>query len=390
MASAELTVNEPAWLAERREKGAALVETLELPHAKTKGWEFTDISRLDLDSYEDAAADVTVSGGSDEVVVLPLSEALADHSDLLAEKLGSLVSTDDPFVARNEAGLGDGVLIHVPRNVQCDEPIKIDLRLDADGAAVNWRTLVVIEEGAKAEVWENYGSASDETDALLNTVVELIVGPAANLHFVSTQDLSESAWLFSSQRGEVERDGSLDWATLGFGGGGGKVRMTTNLAGTGSEARVTGGYAGGNSQHIDYDTLQEHAAEHTTSDLAFRGVLADESSAVWRGMIKVDEGAQQTDAFQECRNMLLSTDAHADAIPGLEILADDVACTHAAAIAQVDKDQLFYLESRGLNEETSRTLVVEGFLQSLVERLGEGPVREEIAERLETRLAEIL
>jgi len=107
-------------------------------------------------------------------------------------------------------------------------------------------------------------------------------------------------------------------------------------------------------------------------------------------MIKVDEGAQQTDAFQECRNMLLSTDAHADAIPGLEILADDVACTHAAAIAQVDKDQLFYLESRGLNEETSRTLVVEGFLQSLVERLGQGPVREEIAERLETRLAEIL
>lgn len=385
-----MTITEPVWLTERREKGARLVETIELPNAKTKGWEFTDVSKLDLGAYGNSPAEVTISGGSDEIVVLPLNEALADHSDLLAGKLGSLVSTGDPFVARNEAALGDGVLVYVPKGVECEEAIKVDLRLDTPGVAVNWRTLIVLEDEAKAEVWEHYGSESDETDALLNTVVELVVGPAANLHYVSTQDLSENAWLFSTQRGEVQRDGSLDWATLGFGGGGGKVRMTTNLAGTGSDAKVTGGYAGGNSQHIDYDTLQEHAAEHTTSDLAFRGVLADRSSAVWRGMIKVDEGAQQTDAFQECRNMLLSTDAHADAIPGLEILADDVACTHAAAIAQVDKDQLFYLESRGLNEEASRSLVVEGFLQSLVERLGEGPVREEIAERLETRLAEIL
>ena len=387
---AEATITEPAWLAERREKGAALVETIELPHAKTKGWEFTDISKLDLDAYENTPADVTISGGSEDVVVLPLNEALAAHSGLLSEKLGSLVSTDDPFVARNEATLNDGVLVYVPKGVECEEAIKVELKLDSEGTAVNWRSLVVLEEGAKAEVWEHYGSESDQTNALLNTVVELVVGPAANLHYVSTQDLSEKAWLFSSQRGEVQRDGSLDWATLGFGGGGGKVRMTTKLAGTGSEAKVTGGYAGGNSQHIDYDTLQQHGAEHTTSDLAFRGVLAGKSSAVWRGMIKVDEGAQQTDAFQECRNMLLSTDAHADAIPGLEILADDVACTHAAAIAQVDKDQLFYLESRGLNEEASRSLVVEGFLQSLVERLGEGPVRDEISERLETRLAEIL
>lgn len=387
---ADATITEPAWLAERRDKGAALAETIELPHRKTKGWEFTDISRLDLASYESTPAEVTISGGNDDIVVLPLRDAVAEHPALLAEKLGSLIpADDDPFVARNDANLGDGVLVYVPRGVVCEEPVKVDLRLDSPGA-VHWRTLIVLEEGAQAEVWEHVGSESDETDALLNSVVELIVGPAANLHYVSTQDLSERAWIFSSQRGEVERDGSLDWATLGFGGRGGKVHMTTRLSGTGSDAKVTGGYAGGNTQHIDYDTLQEHAAENTTSDLAFRGVLADRSTAVWRGMIKVDEGAQQTDAFQECRNMLLSTEAHADAIPGLEILADQVACTHAAAIAQVDEDQLYYLKTRGLDDETSRTLVVEGFLQSLVERLGDGTVRDEIAERLENRLAEIL
>jgi Fe-S cluster assembly protein SufD len=387
---AEATLTGPDWLAERRNNGASLVETLDLPTKKVKGWEFTELRGLDLDAYENAPAEVEISGGSDDVVVMRLEEALSEHPDLLRDRLGSLVPAEDPFVARNEANWTDGVLVYVPRNVVCEEAIKVRLDLDSPGAAVHWRTLIVLEEGAQAEVWEHYGSESDETDAMLNTVVELSVGQNANLHYIATQDISEKAWLFSSQRSEVERDGKLDWAALGFGGGNGKVRMTTNLAGQGSEARVTGGYAGGNSQHLDYDTLQEHAAEDTFSDLAFRGVLANSSTAVWRGMIKVDEGAQRTDAFQECRNMLLSPDAHADAIPGLEILADDVACTHAAAIAQVDKDQLFYLNSRGLSEEEGRSLVVEGFLQALVERLGEGPVRDEIAARIEARLDEIL
>jgi len=380
----------PQWLSDRRKTGAELVESLPLPDRKTKGWEFTDLRKLDLDSFELASADAEITGGSDDVVVMPLADAMAGHSELIKQHLGSLVESEDPFVARNEASWQDGVLIHVPRNVVCDEPIKLRINLDSEGADVNWRTLIVLEEGAQAEVWEHYGSESDETSAMLNTVVELVVGQNANLDFIATQDLSEKAWLFSSQRAVVQRDGSLDWATLGFGGGNGKVRMTTNLAGQGSSARVTGGYAGGNRQHLDYDTLQEHAAVDTFSNLAFRGVLADRSTAVWRGMIKVDEGAQRTDAFQECRNMLLSTNAHADAIPGLEILADDVACTHAAAIAQVDKDQLFYLNTRGLGDGDAKALVVEGFLEALVERLSEGPVREEISGLIEKRLEEIL
>ncbi|MCB0827505.1 MAG: Fe-S cluster assembly protein SufD [Solirubrobacterales bacterium] len=393
---ADATIAEPDWLTERRRKGAALIESLPLPDRKVKGWEFTDLDRLDLDGYEPAPAEATITDLEQAIpdhggpLVMNLAEAVAEHAELLGDRLGSLVPAEDPFVARNEAAWSDGVLVYVPANVTVEQPIRVELDLDGPGSSVNWRTLIVLEEGARAEVWEHYGSKSDETDALLNTVVEIAVGPAAKLHYVASQDLSEKAWLFSSQRAQVERDASLDWAALGFGGGNGKVRMTTNLAGPGSEARVTGGYASGNGQHLDYDTLQEHAAENTFSDLAFRGVLADHSTAVWRGMIKVDEGAQQTDAFQECRNMLLSTDAHADAIPGLEILADDVRCTHAAAIAQVDENQLFYLTSRGLDRDQARSLVIEGFLQSLVERLGQGPVAEQIAERLEQRLEEIL
>ncbi len=380
---------EPAWLEERRQKGAALVESLPLPTAKSKGWEFTDLASLDLDSYTDASASVEVSGGEGATVV-SLAEAVESHAELVQQALGSLVPVEDPFVARNEADWRDGVLVHVPRGVRLTEPVRIEVPLDASGSAVSWRTLIVLEEGAEAEVWEHWSSPDHEVDALLNSVVELSVGQAATLRYINTQDLSEKSWIFATQRAQVERDGRLDWAALGFGSGRGKVRMDTKLAGPGSEARVTGGYAGGPGQHLDYDTTQEHAAPNTNSDLAFRGVLAAGSTAVWRGMIKVDPGAQQTDAFQESRNLLLSPEAHADAIPGLEILADDVRCTHAAAIAQVDKEQLFYLTSRGLDEAGAKTLVIEGFLESLVERLAEGPVRDEISAALERRLSEIL
>jgi Fe-S cluster assembly protein SufD len=379
----------PAWLEERRQKGASLIESLPLPDSKSKGWEFTDLAGLEIDSYAASDAEAEIAG-ADGATVLPLAEALSSHAELLEQKLGSLVPAEDFFVARNEAGWRDGVLVYVPRGVKVADPIRVEVPVQRDGAAVSWRTLVVLEEGAEAEIWEHWSSPGDEVDGLVNSVVELSVGQAATLRYINTQDISEKAWIFATQRAEVGRDGRLDWAALGFGSGRGKVRMETKLAGPGSEARVTGGYAGGPGQHLDFDTLQEHAAPNTNSDLAFRGVLAAGSTAVWRGMIKVDPGAQQTDAFQESRNLLLSTEAHADAIPGLEIEADDVRCTHAAAIAQIDKEQLFYLTSRGLDPADAKGLIIEGFLESLVERLAAGPVRESISEALEKRLAEIL
>jgi Fe-S cluster assembly protein SufD len=360
-----------------------------LPDQKAKGWEFTDLSSLDLDAYEPGVAAASLEG-AEGATVLALEEAVESRPELLEGRLGALAPGGDPFVARNDASWREGVLVHVPAGVRLEQPIRIELPVDESGAAISWRTLIVLEEGAEAEVWEHCASRGDETDAVLNSVVELHVGQAATLRYVSTQDISEGSWIFSTQRAEVDRDGRLDWAALGFGSGRGKVRMETKLAGPGSEARVTGGYAGGPGQHLDYDTTQEHAAPNTFSDLAFRGVLAAGSTAVWRGMIRVDPGAQGTDAFQECRNLLLSPEAHADAIPGLEIEADDVRCTHAAAIAQIDKDQLFYLTSRGLDPAEAKGLIIEGFLESLVERLAAGPVRDEISAALEKRLGEIL
>ena len=319
--------------------------------------------------------------------MLPLKEASESRPELVEGRLGSLAPADDPFVARNDMDWSDGVLVHVPAGVKVEEPIRIEVPLSENGSALNWRTLIVLEEGAEAEVWEHWSSPDDDVDALLNSVVELSVGQAATLRYVNTQDISERAWIFATQRAQVDRDARLDWVALGFGSTRGRVRMETKLAGEGAGARVTGAYAGRGRQHLDFDTTQEHAAPHTTSDLAFRGVLQDRSSAVWKGNIIVDPGAQKTDAFQDSRNLLISKKAHADSIPGLEIQANDVRCTHAAAVAQVDPEQLFYLRSHGIDEAEAKQLVIEGFLAALVERFEAGPMREVLAATLERRLA---
>jgi len=390
-AAAAFEQTEPGWLREQRDRAKERVGTLELPTAKQKGWEFTDLSGLDFESYTEAIARVegaaAGANGQRGPVVMPLAEAADTHSELVRDRLGTVVpGASDIFVARNDSRWRDGLLVHVPAGTRLAEPLKLTIDVDRD-AEVHWRALIVLEPGAEAEVWERYTSAGP---GLFNGVVEIVVGDGANLRYICEQELAPESWVFATQRAEIGRDANLEWVALGFGSGRGKVRMETKLAGRGSSARVTGALAGDGSQHLDYDTTQEHAAEDTVSDLAFRGVLAGRARAVWRGMIRVDPGAQRTDAFQESRNLLLSKHAHADAIPGLEIEADDVRCTHAAAVAQVDFDQLFYLRAHGLDEEGAKQLVVEGFLQELVMRAAEGPIRDALGAELQRRLGELL
>lgn len=395
----------------------------DLPTKRTPGWEFTDLTGLDAEAFgssepgdaaaleratlplsapEGALEIVQVDGGSlngeapdgggdlpTEAVACSLQSA-CDRWSGIASLVGTLVDDSDPFVARNAEAWRGGALVYVPSGASLDEPVSLKAIVDSDTGAISYRSLIVLEEGAEAEVWEQWGSSSADGSGIFNGVTEILVGQGATLRFVSAQALGSDCWAFASQRAEVGRDATLDWVALGLGGKGGKVRMDTKLVGEGSTARVTGGYAGGSEQHLDFDTTQVHAAASTVSDLAFRGVLADQATSVWRGMIRVEPGAQQTDAFQESRNLLLAKTAHADAIPGLEIEADDVRCTHAAAVAQIDPEQVYYLRSHGLPEEVARGLVIEGFLESLVERVAAGPIREQVSSALADRLEAVL
>jgi Fe-S cluster assembly protein SufD len=332
------------------------------------GWEFTDLTGLKLGNY--TAASLQREGG-----------------------VGSLWQFDAPQLPEGvQVTLGDDgeTVVTVARGVVCEQPLSFTGVQPQSGTIVNQRTRIVLEEGAQAEVWEQALSGADDVDGIFNITTELVVGDNAHLRYVCGQSLSEQSWVFGTQRATIGRDGSLDWVALGFGSRSGHVLMETRLAGEGAGARVTGAYATHGRQHIDFDTTQEHVAPNTTSDLAFRGVLQGRSTAVWKGNIIVDPGAQKTDAFQESRNLLISKRAHADAIPGLEIQANDVRCTHAAAVAQVDPEQLFYLRSRGLREDVAKRLVIEGFLSALVERFEQGTVRDVLSEVLEQRLGLVL
>jgi Fe-S cluster assembly protein SufD len=312
------------------------------------------------------------------IVFEPLSDA--------QERLGTLVGHDEKFAAHNAALWEHGLLVVIPKGVHVEQPLYVRIANTVEGGALFFRLLVIAEEGSSATLVEEYTSATHELAGYTNAVAELFVEQNAKLEYVSLQNLSMSTWHFANHHARVERDAELDWVAAGFGSKKGKIRIQNDLAGQGATSRVTGAYFADGNQHLDYDTFQEHIAPNTTSDFAFKGALRDESSSVWRGMIRVEENAQKTNAYQENRNLLLSKKAHADSIPGLEILANDVRCTHGATLGQVDREQLFYLMARGLSRGEAERMIVRGFFQDVLDRIELEPVREALGAALEARI----
>jgi Fe-S cluster assembly protein SufD len=379
-------------------------ETLPLPTTKDEHWRFTDLAGFDPDAWTSNGAvgvasppsilELDVSGVAHvdeagiEIERAPADirfESLPDEHELLY----SLVGWDEKFAAHNAAMWKSGLLVHVPRGVVLERPLYVRIANSAEGGSLFWRLLVVAEPQSRFTLIEEYTSASPELEAYSNAAVEIVVQEAAKVEYVSVQNLSRSTWHFASHHARVERDAELDWVAGGFGSAKGKIRIQNDLAGPGATSRVTGAYFADGQQHLDYDTFQEHIAPSTTSDFAFKGALRDTARAVWRGMIRVEEGAQKTNAYQENRNLLLSKTAHADSIPGLEIMANDVRCTHGATLGQVDREQLFYLMSRGLSRAEAERLIVRGFFQDVLDRVELEPVREALASALESRIPQV-
>jgi Fe-S cluster assembly protein SufD len=199
--------------------------------------------------------------------------------------------------------------------------------------------------------------------------VEIIVDENASLRFVELQSWGKNVWNFSHERVSVGRNGNLDWIFGAIGS-----RLTKNfseldLVGEGATGRMSGFYFTDGNQHLDHDTQQNHLAPHTTSDLLFKGALKGHSRSVWQGMIYVAVGAEKTDGYQANRNLILSPDARADSIPGLEILADDVRCTHGATVGNLEEEPLFYIKSRGIPDKEAERLLVEGFFDPVMQRI---------------------
>ena len=239
-------------------------------------------------------------------------------------------------------------------------------------------TLVVVERGAKVTFVEEFTSDDRGDQAIHNGVVELIVRENAQLDYVNVQDWDRKAFNFTTERAIVDRDATLHWVVGGIGSRLTKSFIDASLVGPGSTAVMSGVFFGDGRQHLDYDTQQNHMAPHTTSDLLYKGALRDRARSVWQGMIKVLPNAQQTDGYQANRNLILSKTARADSIPGLEIEADDVRCTHGATVSQLDPDEVFYVRSRGLPYKEAERLIVQGFFAPVIERIPLPDVRERL------------
>jgi Fe-S cluster assembly protein SufD len=375
-------------------------QALPLPTTSDESWRFTNLKGFDPDAFTadgasgvadapgmlelEAAGVVRVAAGGLEIERAPEGitfEPLGEHP-----RLGELVGSDEKFAAHNAALWEHGLLVQVPKGVVLEQPLYVRVVNDVDGGSLFWRLLVVAEPESRFTVIEEYASTGPEVAGYVNAAVEIFVEQGAKVEYVSVQNVSQETWHFGTHHARVERDAELDWVAGGFGSKRGKIRIQNDLAGPGATSRVTGAYFADGTQHLDYDTFQEHIAPNTTSDFAFKGALRDRSTAVWRGMIRVEEDAQKTNAYQENRNLLLSKDAHADSIPGLEILANDVRCTHGATLGQVDREQLFYLMARGLSRREAERLIVRGFFQDVLDRIELEPVREALGAALEARI----
>jgi Fe-S cluster assembly protein SufD len=376
---------------------------LPVPDTTEEHWRFTDLKGFDPDSFGHGRVSDTRPGPAATMLELDVAGVATITEDGVEiqrapdgitfaplpeeqEKLYSLVGWNEKFAAHNAAVWEHGLLVHVPQGVELEKPLYVRVSNSVEGGSLFWRLLVIADAGARFTLVEECVSSSPELRAYTNTAAELFVGEGAKIEYVSLQNLSRETWHFATQHARVERDAELDWVTGGFGSKKGKVRIQNDLAGQGATSRVTGAYFTDGEQHLDYDTFQEHIAPNTTSDFAFKGALRDSSTAVWRGMIRVEPNAQKTNAYQENRNLMLSPSAHAVPIPGLEILANDVRCTHGATVSRVDREQLFYLMSRGLSRSEAERIIVRGFFENVLARVELEPVRQALADALEARI----
>jgi Fe-S cluster assembly protein SufD len=323
------------------------------------------------------------------VIFQPLEVACREHADLVRPHLmrRAFDPKYDRFAALHAAFWTGGNLLYVPRGVAIDSPLHIQSVL-SDGAADLGHTLVILEDGADATLMAEMVSAAPTATGMHCGGVELILKPGAALRFVGLQDWSHNVWYFSHQKALVDRDAALQWTVGGLGSRLAKVNQHVELIGPGATSHVHGVIFAQHKQHLSYHTLQHHRAPQCTSDFLYKAALQDQARTVWRGMIKVDKGAQKTDGYQRNDNLMLSRQCRADSIPGLEIEADDVRCTHGSTSGRVDEELIFYARSRGLTRKEAIRLIVAGFFQQVFDRITIPSVRESLARAIASRVRE--
>ncbi len=306
----------------------------------------------------------------------------------------SLVSpAQDKFTAL-VAAVGPSLRVRVPDGVVLTEPLFVCSRISArDGrpTVAPWHLGVELGKGVQVRLFVyHFGRGpTSGPESLSLPVTEIHVGEGSRLEYVSLQELDLSACHVETSRASLGRDAWISSTAVALGARLARQRVETVMAGENSESEMLGIYFGAANQHIDFRTLQDHQAPRTVSDLFYKGAVEDSARAVYAGLVRVEKGAQKISGFQTNRNLVLSEGASAESIPNLEILANDVRCSHASSIGPIDDDELYYLQSRGIDPEMAERLIVEGFFEEVIERIPSGlmaeRIREEISDKFQAR-----
>lgn len=413
----------PRFIREYRERAWSAFKSLPMPTVKDEAWRRTDIHNLAMgkftlppdgrlsslpkppkwllkpllsqkyDNQVIIQPDKTVTKLDDSltaqgVIFTDLETAEKEHADKLANIIGQIVKPDEGrFAALAAAFERYGIFIYIPRGVQVELPLHSVIWGPGAGLAYFSHLMVWLEPDSSLTYIHEAASPNGAQEQTLHSgLVEIHISDNARLQFVELQSWGDNVWNFSHERARVGRDATLEWIFGALGSNLTKNFSEIDLIGDGAVGKMSGFYFTDGKQHLDHDTQQNHLAPHTTSDLLFKGALKDSSRSVWQGMIYVAPGAQKTDGYQANRNLVLSPKARADSIPGLEILADDVRCTHGATVGKIDPDSVFYLLSRGIPYAEAEHLIVEGFFDPIMQRIPFDGVRKRFQQAIVNKM----
>jgi Fe-S cluster assembly protein SufD len=413
----------PGFLRDLRAQALEEWRALPVPSQQTEEWRYTDLESFDVNAFAPfasgggpdalnehgvsaAAAETGERSGlqiqrNSEVISAQLANGLAErglifgelddvaerHPDLVEKHLHQLVETDrTTFTALNAAFRSGGTFLYVPPGLELAAPLQTLTYLDADGAAVFPRTLLIADEGAEVTFIDRYASPS--VRGFSDAIVEIFAGPGSRVRYVNLQDYGDGVTHVAVQRIRLSRDADVKSLGVAFGGSLARTEVESILAEDGASSELLGVYFGDGAQHIDHRSIQDHIGSRTSSDLLYKGAMRDRSNAIYTGTVIIEQGAHRCDAYQTNRNILLSDHAKAHSVPNLEILTNDpTRCGHAASVGPVSEDELFYLQSRGIPRDEATRLIVRGFFAEVLDRIDIPEVRDGVEAAIEAELA---
>ena len=397
----------PGWFQEARAQAWADFEALPLPARTDQAWRFASLGKIALDGYtppqsvDDATRERLIERSAGNplaagtmvfandvlldrrmhaaalaargVIWKPLEAAMVEHEELFRRHFMTLEAPlgSRKFAALHRAYVRAGTFLYVPAGVEIDLPLEVFYWLSGEAGSTFPHTLVVAEAGSKVTLVDYFESDRAEQPGFACSANHLVVGPGAKVSYLCAQNWGEKVVSFQLNHTAVQRDASAVALHLNLGSAYARLESLSRLVGAGARSDMLAATVAGGEQEFDQRTLQDHLAPHTTSDLLYKNALSDRSKTIFAGLIRVEPQAQHTDAYQKVRNLMLSDDAEADSMPGLEILADEVRCTHGATSGYIDEEEMFYLLARGIPPVVARQLIVHGFLREIIERLGD-------------------